>query len=109
MLCCGIQALKHRLHLLIQPEESEFIPEGYISVKKRFLFNRRLCSSATDSKETTETEEPRPDIPAHILQTRGMGTPVMEEPIPGTMMDYNRMFSHDVTVAILVFKGHYRD
>lgn len=53
-----------------------------------FFFNRKLCSSATESKEATETDESKLDPPAHLLQTRGMGTPVMEENIPGMMIGF---------------------
>ncbi|KAL9954789.1 hypothetical protein ACROYT_G042366 [Oculina patagonica] len=42
----------------------------------------KLCSSAANSVETADTEEPNPDPPAHLLQSRGMGTQVMEEHIP---------------------------
>ena len=48
-----------------------------------FFLNRKLCSSATESKEATETDESKLDPPAHLLQTKGMGTPVLEEHTPG--------------------------
>lgn len=48
-----------------------------------FFFSlRNLCSKATDAKEQIDREE-HLDPPAHLLQSRGMGTPVLEEHIPG--------------------------
>lgn len=47
----------------------------------RLEIQRNLCSNTNDSKERTEAEE-QPDPPAHLLQSRGMGTPVLEEHIP---------------------------
>lgn len=47
----------------------------------RLQILRNLCGSATDLKEQIDTEE-HPDPAAHLLQSRGMGTPVLEEHIP---------------------------
>lgn len=44
--------------------------------------NRKLCNDAPESKEATETDESKLDPPAHLLQSKGMGTPVMEEHTP---------------------------
>ena len=52
-------------------------------LNKLFFFSlRNLCSKATDAEKQIDREE-HLDPPAHLLQSRGMGTPVLEEHIPG--------------------------
>lgn len=47
----------------------------------KLQIQRNLCSKATDAKEQIDREE-HLDPPAHLLQSRGMGTPVLEEHTP---------------------------
>ena len=60
-----------------------------------FFFSlRNLFSKATDSREKIDREE-HLDPPAHLLQSRGMGTPVLEEHVPG------RVQPQLVTISLL--------
>lgn len=64
-------------------------------LNKLFFFSlRNLCSKATDAEKQIDREE-HLDPPAHLLQSRGMGTPVLEEHIPG------RVQPQLVTISLL--------
>ena len=80
-----------QFHLLPPPTPGQPLGEVIFFFKSSIfnLLNRKLCSSATESKEATETDESKLDPPVHLLQTKGMGTPVMEEHTPGTIMGFS--------------------